>query len=173
MAPALLALEAQAEVYGKTGTKTVDMGEFFKEPGVTVLGEGEILASLKIPLHGKYHGAVYHRLSTRNAMDLSFVNVAVLLGFDGDETITKARIALGAVAPTPIRVPSVEKQLEGNTLSDEIIMESSELAAQACQPISDIRASAEYRREMVKNLCRRGLLSAYRRAKNLTEVDEA
>ena len=105
-------------------------------------------------------------------MDLAFVSVAVLLGLDGDEKIAKARVALGAVAPTPIRVPSVEKLLEGNVLSAEIVLESAELAAQACQPISDLRASANYRREMVKNLCRRGLLSAYRQAKTLTEVDE-
>jgi carbon-monoxide dehydrogenase medium subunit len=105
-------------------------------------------------------------------MDLAFVSVAVLLVLDGDEKIAKARIALGAVAPTPIRVPSVEKRLEGNVFSAEIILESAELAAQACQPISDLRASANYRREMVKNLCRRGLLSAYRQAKTMTEVNK-
>ena len=101
-------------------------------------------------------------------MDLAFVSVAVLLNLDGDERIEKARIALGAVAPTPIRVPTMEKELEGAVLSDEIVVESSELAAQACQPISDLRASAEYRLEMVKNLCRRGLLSAYQQAKTIT-----
>jgi carbon-monoxide dehydrogenase medium subunit len=69
-------------------------------------------------------------------------------------------------------MPAVEKQLEGNVLSDELVLESAELAAQASQPISDLRASANYRKEMVKNLCRRGLISAYRQAKTLTEVDE-
>jgi len=172
MAPALLALDAQAEVYGKTGTRTVDMDGFFRGPGLTNLGEGEILTSLKIPLAGNRQGSVYDRVSARNAMDLAVVSVAVLLGLDGDEKITKARIALGAVAPTPIRVPAVEKLLEGHVLSAEIVQESAELAAQACQPISDLRASANYRREMVKNLCRRGLLSAYQQAKTLTEVDE-
>jgi carbon-monoxide dehydrogenase medium subunit len=172
MAPALLALDAQAEVYGKTGTRTIGMDEFFRGPGVTNLGDGEILTSLKIPLAPKRQGSVYYKLSARNAMDLAFVSVAVLLGLDGDEKIAKARVALGAVAPTPIRVPSVEKLLEGHVLSAEIVLESAELAAQACQPISDLRASANYRREMVKNLCRRGLLSAYRQAKTLTEADE-
>jgi len=167
MAPALLALDAQAEVYGKTGTRTIGMDEFFRGPGVTNLGDGESLTSLKIPLAPKRQ-----ELSARNAMDLAFVSVAVLLGLDGDEKIAKARVALGAVAPTPIRVPSVEKLLEGHVLSAEIVLESAELAAQACQPISDLRASANYRREMVKNLCRRGLLSAYRQAKTLTEADE-
>ncbi len=172
MAPALLALDAQAEVYGKSGTRTIGMDEFFRGPGVTNLGDGEILTSLKIPLAPKRQGSVYYKLSARNAMDLAFVSVAVLLGLDGDEKIAKARVALGAVAPTPIRVPSVEKLLEGHVLSAEIVLESAELAAQACQPISDLRASANYRKEMVKNLCRRGLLSAYRQAKTLTEADE-
>ena len=172
MAPALLALDAQAEIYGKTGTRTVGMDEFFLGPGKANLSDGEILTSLKIPLSPKRQGSVYYKLSARNAMDLAFVSVAVLLGLDRDEKIAKARVALGAVAPTPIRVPSVEKLLEGNVLSAEIVLESAELAAQACQPISDLRASANYRREMVKNLCRRGLLSAYQQAKTVTEVDE-
>lgn len=173
MAPALLALNAQAEIHGKAGARTVDMGEFFRGPGMTILSDGEILTSLKIPLGPIWQGAVYNRLSTRNAMDLAFVSVAVSLRLDGDGKIDQARIALGAVAPTPIRVPSVEKVLEGNVLSDEIVVESSELAAQACRPLSDIRASAEYRVEMVRNLCRRGLVSAYRQAKTLREVEEA
>jgi carbon-monoxide dehydrogenase medium subunit len=170
MAPALLALGAQAEIYGKTGTRTVDMDAFFRGPGSTILDRGEILTSLKIPPACKRQGSVYYKLSARNAMDLAFVSVAVLLGLDGDDKITRARIALGAVAPTPIRVSSVEQRLEGNVLSADLVRESAELAAQACQPISDLRASAEYRREMVKNLCRRGLLSAYRQVKPLTEV---
>jgi carbon-monoxide dehydrogenase medium subunit len=173
MAPALLVLEAQADVYGKTGTRTVGMDEFFLGPGAANLGDGEILTSLKIPLSPRRQGSVYYKLSARNAMDLAFVGVAILLGLDGDEKIAKARIALGAVAPTPIRVPSVEKQLEGNVLSAELAREAAELAAQACQPISDLRASAAYRREMVKKLCRRGLLSAYREAKTSMEMDES
>ena len=148
------------------------MDEFFRGPGETNLSDGEILTSLKIPLAPKRQGSVYYKLSARNAMDLAFVSVAVLLGLDGNEKIAKARVALGAVAPTPIRVPSVEKQLEGNVLSNELVLESAELAAQACQPISDLRAGADYRREMVRNLCQRGLLFAYQQAKNSTEVDK-
>jgi carbon-monoxide dehydrogenase medium subunit len=112
---------------------------------------------------------VYYKLSTRKAMDLAFVGVAVLLELDGGDRISKARIALGAVDPTPIRVPSVEEQLEGRMLSLEAARESGELAAQSCNPISDLRASAEYRREMVRELCQQGLLAAYRQAKCSTE----
>jgi carbon-monoxide dehydrogenase medium subunit len=97
-------------------------------------------------------------------MDIAFIGVAVLLQLDRDNRIQKARIALGAVAPTPIRVPAAEEKLKGTDLSDDIIHEAAALAAQACQPISDLRASAEYRKEMVHNLCKRGLENAYHQA---------
>lgn len=171
-APALLALEAQAEIFGKRGTRVVDLGEFFLGPGSTILEEGEILTSLKIPLTSHRQGSAYYKLTTRKAMDIAFVGVAVLLELDGDDRINKARIALGSVAPTPIRVPSAEKLLEGKVLSREAAQEAAGLAAQACQPISDLRASAEYRREMVNNLCQRGLLAAYREATCSTEGDD-
>lgn len=104
-------------------------------------------------------------------MDIAIVGVAVLLELDGNDQISKARIALGAVAPTPIRVPSAEKVLEGRVPGTEAVRESAKLAAQACQPVSDLRAGAEYRREMVNRLCQRGLLAAYGRAKSFKEGD--
>ena len=98
-------------------------------------------------------------------MDLAFVSVAVLIELDEGDRITKARVALGAVAPTPVRASSAEKRLEGELLSPEVARESGELAAQSCKPISDLRASADYRREMVRELCQQGLLAAYLQAK--------
>ena len=168
-APALLALEAQAEIFGKTGLRVMDLQEFFLGPGTTALGDGEILTRLKIPLSRKRRGSVYYKLSTRKAMDLAFVGVAVLLELGGDDEISKTRIALGAVAPTPIRVPSAEKLLEGIRLSPEAAREAAELAARSCEPISDLRASAEYRKEMVRELCQQGLRVAYSRAKSQKE----
>jgi CO/xanthine dehydrogenase FAD-binding subunit len=168
-APALLALDAQAVISGKTGTRVVELTDFFLGPGATVLGDAEMLTHLKIPLTRNRHGSVYYKLSTRKAMDLAFVGVAVLLELGRGDRISKARIALGAVSPTPIRVPSAEKLLEGRVLDLEAARESAELAAQSCKPISDLRASAEYRREMVRELCKRGLLTAYHQAKCLTE----
>lgn len=169
LAPALLALDAQAAIYGKTGTRVIDLGEFFLGPGSTILEKGEILTSLKIPLTGSRQGAVYYKLTTRKAMDIAFVGVAVLLELDEEEQINKARIALGAVAPTPIRVPSAEKVLKGRIMDTEAVQESAEIAAQACQPISDLRASAGYRREMVNQLCQQGLSDAFLQAKSLKE----
>ena len=168
-APALLVLDTQAEIFGKTGLRVVDLDSFFLGPGATVLGEGEILTRLKIPLTRKRRGSVYYKLSTRKAMDLAFVGVAVLIELEEDDRISKARIALGAVAPTPIRIPSVEKQLGGRMLSLESASEYGEMAAQSCKPISDLRASADYRREMVRELCQQGLLAAYDQAKSQKE----
>jgi carbon-monoxide dehydrogenase medium subunit len=143
----------------------VELDEFFLGPGATVLSHGEMLMGLRVPLTRNRQGSVYYKLSTRNAMDLAFVGVAVLLELDGSNQIVKACIALGAVAPTPIRVPSAERVLEGRALSFEAARKSAELAAQSCKPISDHRASAEYRREMVRELCQQALLVAYRQAK--------
>jgi len=165
MAPALLALDAKAMICGKTGTRVFDLTEFFLGPGMTVLGNGEILTRLKIPLTRNRQGSIYYKLSTRKAMDLAFVGVAVLLELGGDDQILKARIALGAVAPTPIRVPLAEKLLEGSVLSHDAARKSAELAVQSCKPISDHRASAEYRKEMVRELCQQGLFVAYRQVK--------
>jgi carbon-monoxide dehydrogenase medium subunit len=168
-ASALLALDAQVEIFGKAGTRVIDLDKFFLGPGATVLGDGELLTRLKIPLTRNRQGSVYYKLSTRKAMDLAFVGVAVLLELGRDDEISKTRIALGAVAPTPIRVPSAEKLLEGIRLSPEAARKSAELAARFCEPISDHRASAEYRREMVRELSQQGLLAAYRQAKSQKE----
>jgi CO/xanthine dehydrogenase FAD-binding subunit len=164
MAPALLALDAQAIIFGRQGQRNIELVDFFLGPGVTGLKDGELLARLEIPLTRMRCGSVYYKVSTRNAMDLAFVGVAVLIEVDERDRIVKARVALGAVAPTPIRVPSAEKGLEGRVLSLDVVRESAALAAKSCNPISDLRASAEYRREMVRALCERGLLSAYRQA---------
>jgi len=165
MVPALLALGAQAIIFGKEGPRNVALSDFFLRPGETVLNGGELLTRLEIPLTHSNCGSIYYKVSTRNAMDLAFVGVAVLLEVDTSDRIVKARIALGAVAPTPIRVRLAEALLEGNVLSPEVVRKSATFAVQTCNPISDIRASAAYRREMVGALCEKGLFFAYSQAK--------
>src|SRR4030042_657846 len=127
-APALLALNACAEIYGREGLRVVDLGEFFTGPGSTILKEGEILTSLAIPLSGQTRqGALYYKLANRKAMDIAFVGVAVLLELDKHDRISKARIALGAVAPTPIRAHSAEKVLAGKVLDDRHVLKSAKM----------------------------------------------
>ena len=163
-APALLALDAKAEIQGESGTRVIDLTDFFSGPGASRLGRDEILTSLKIPLHGNPTGAVYYKLSSRRAMDIALVGVAVLLELEKDGRIRKARIGLGAVAPTPVRAFAAEKILEGRALDAEAVEGAARAAIEACRPISDLRAGAEYRREMVGQLCRRGIFAAYRQA---------
>lgn len=172
-APALLTLDAQVEIFGKTDKRILKLVDFFRGPGLTALAHGEILTRLKIPLSSNQQGSVYYKLTTRRAMDIAFIGVAVLVELNEDNRIKKARIALGAVAPTPIRVPAAEETLKGSILSDEVIHAAAELAAQACQPISDLRASAEYRTEMVRNLCKRGLETAYHHAAAMKKSKDA
>ena len=88
----------------------------------------------------------------------------MLVAVDSENKILKARIALGAVAPTPVRVPAAEEPLQGHVLTSEMAQGAAATAAQHCRPASDIRATAAYRREMVNNLCYRGLIAAYQQA---------
>lgn len=161
----LLALDATAIIHGDSGSRKIGLKDFFCGPGLTIIKNGEILTHLVIPKSSGYQGFLYYKLSTRRAMDLSFVGVAILLEIDKTYRIHKARISLSAVAPTPIRIPSAERILEGEILNDRLARESSELASQTSQPISDLRASAEYRRQMVRELCYHGLIFAYNKAK--------
>ena len=172
-APALLTLDAQVEIFGKTGKRILELVDFFRGPELNALAQGEILTRLKIPLASNRQGSVYYKLTTRRAMDIAFIGVAVLIELDGDNRIKKARIALGAVSPTPIRVPAAEAKLEGTDLSDEVIQAAAALATQACQPISDLRASAEYRKEMVHKLCKRGMQTAYHHAAGMKKCKNA
>jgi len=172
MAPALLVLDTRVEIDGEAGRREVALSDFFRGPGLTALHHGEILTGLKIPLSNNYQGAVYHKLTIRKAMDLAIVGVAVLLELDDDNLINISRVALGAVAPTPLRVPSAEQHIGGKQMSADLAREAAQIAMQFCQPITDLRASAEYRREMVGALCQRGLLEAYEKAINSRQGDK-
>lgn len=157
LAPALLVLGAQAQVIGTGGRRLIPLDHFFLGPGKTALTDGEILERLLIPI-GPPSG-IYLKHTIRKAMDLPIVGIAVLLKME-DSVCREARVALGAVAPTPLRAPSVERFLKGQRLTHELLEQAGHLALQAISPISDIRASAEYRREMVRVLTKRAIRQA-------------
>ncbi len=158
--PALLCLEAETEIIGSRGVRRIPLEDFFTGPGKTVLQEGEILGKIVVPIPPRTTQGIYFKLSVRKAMDIAFVGVAVLLDVAGGQ-IVKARIGLGAVAPVPMRAKEAEALLTGNSLSKDLIQEAADVAAKACQPIDDIRASAAYRREMVRALTEEGLSKLY------------
>jgi len=160
-APALLCLGARAVVAQQKGTRVVPMGDIFRGPGKTSLAANELLVELQIPNSPAHSAGCYIRHTPREEMDIAVVSVAAFLVFASrDKTCQEARIALGAVAPTPIRVPTAEALLARKSLTKELITQVAEKVAELSSPISDIRSSAEYRRELVKVLTRRALRSA-------------
>lgn len=165
-APALLVLDARAHVAGSGRSRTLPLANFFVAPGKTVLAHDEILTAIELPPVPPRSGASYLRISTRKAMDIAVVAVAALLVLEpGDSVCREARIALGAVAPKPIRVPQGEELLKGQVLSPSLLDQAAAAAASTARPISDVRGSAEYRRQMVEVLTRRALTVAFKQAK--------
>jgi carbon-monoxide dehydrogenase medium subunit len=162
--PALLAFEAQAVIVGPSGRRSIPLTDFFKGPGLTVLQPGELLAELRLPVPPANSGSAYVRHTPRKQMDIAVVGVGVALTLSGD-TIQRARVALGAVAPTPVRAPSAEAALEGQPASAETFASAAQAATQDCSPISDVRGSAEFRRHLVRVLTERMLTLAASRAR--------
>ncbi len=162
MSGPLLVLDAEVEVMGPSGERRIPLGEFWTGPGKTVLEPAEILTTIVIP--GKVSGrlSAYQRVDIRHSVDIALVSSAV--GVELSEgKVQLARIALGAVAPTVIRVTAAEAYLQGRTLSEEVLDKVENLAEAAAVPISDVRASAEYRSAMAGVLARRVLLLAAER----------
>jgi carbon-monoxide dehydrogenase medium subunit len=164
-APALLALDAKVVLASVQGERTLPLDEFFLGPGKTVLQPGEILRSIQLAQLEAHSGSFYYRLTPRACMDIAVVGAAAMLSLDERGMIQKARIALGAVAPTPIRAYKAEIDLIGEAPSDELFSQAAEVAMGESSPIDDLRASAEYRRHLVKVLTQRALRQALARAK--------
>lgn len=158
---ALLALDAQVDIAGANGERSVPIDALFTGPGQTVLTPGEIITRFRLPSPAS--GSHYIKHKIREVMDLAFIGVAAAVDL-ADGTITGARIGLAAVAPTPIRAIEAEGLLSGKSLTDALLAEVGEAAAAACSPISDLRCSAEHRREMVDVLTRRTVQEAVARA---------
>lgn len=163
MAPPLLALDAEAVIQGPNGERRLPIADFFTGVRQTALQPGELLAEIVIPAPGGGSGGHYVRHTPRRELDIAVVGVASQLTIQ-DGRCTKARIALGAVAPTPVRAREAEARLEGEPITPVLIDEAAKLAVQAARPISDQRGSAEYRRHLVQVLTRRTLLTAFERA---------
>src|SRR5215813_11377594 len=167
MAPPLLALEAQAVIAGPKSERRVPLSDFFAGVRKTVLGPDELLVEIVIPPPGPRSGGTYVRHTPRRELDIAVVGVASQITIH-DEQCVKARIALGAVAPTPVRATAAEARLEGEAVTAALIDEAAQLAVQASSPISDQRGSAEFRRHLVCVLTRRTLSTALERATGRT-----
>lgn len=156
--PALLAHGAMVEIAGPAGRRSIALGEFFTGPGRNILAPGELVVAVHLPPVGRRSGSVYVKLAARRAMDIAFVGVAGYVSLADDGTVESIGLGLGAVAPTPVAVDL--SMLVGGRLDDEALAAAAEAATAACSPISDQRASAEYRRAMVGVLTKRTLRGA-------------
>jgi len=161
----LLALEAKAKLAFRDGEKTEAFISFFQGPGKTSLGSKGLLTEIEIPYPPKGSHGVYLKHAVRGAMDIAMVGVAVLITADaGNSSLQDVRIALGAVAPTPIRATKTEALLRGRSLTAALVKEAATLAASESSPITDQRSSAEYRGWIVEALTRRGLEQSWKAA---------
>jgi len=155
MAPPLMALDARVKIVGKEGERVVLLEDFFTGPGTTVLKPDEILIEIRVPNPPPHTVGCYVRHTTRRAMDIARVGAAVVLqvanpGSPGAKVCADVRVVLGAVAPTPLRARQAEAVLRGQELTEALLAKMGEAAAGEAQPIDDVRASAWYRREMVR-----------------------
>ena len=158
--PALLAYDAQCRIVNSSGERWAPLTEVFVGPGQTAVGAGEIMTQLRLPTPPPNSGGLYIKHSPRGAMDISAVGAASVMSLGSDGTCASVRIALGAVAPTPIRAFGAEGRLIGQVPTDENIAEAARLAAQSSRPIADVRSGAEYRREIAQVLTERTLRHA-------------
>lgn len=163
--PPLIVLGARVLITGPTGERAVSAEHFCTGPGQHVLHQGEIVTGLLLPPPAPRSGAVYQRFIPRNEMDIAVAGAASFLQLSEAGRITRAVVALSAVAPTPLRVRDLEPLLQDAEPSEALFAEAGRIAAAACSPISDVRGSADYRRHLVGVLTRRTLNAALQMAR--------
>ncbi|MGH7878247.1 MAG: FAD binding domain-containing protein, partial [Candidatus Binataceae bacterium] len=164
--PALIALAAKGRVVGPKGERMVAAEDFCTSPGRTVLEPDELLVEIHIPSPAAHSSDAYLRFIPRNEMDIAVVGVGVAVTIDpSEDRCNEARIALGAVGPTPIFAKEASAALVGKKLDAASIEKAAQLAIAASSPIDDMRGTAEFRRHVVGVLTRRALAIAIERAR--------
>ncbi|HSN32723.1 MAG TPA: xanthine dehydrogenase family protein subunit M [Ideonella sp.] len=162
MLPALLALDAEVELaalsnQGAVTTRRLPLDGFFTGPGRTQREPHELLTAVRVPLGAAGRVTRWHKAGTRPALDISTIAIAFAARRDAAGCLHDVRLALGAVAPTPLRAKAAEALLEGQRPGGALAEKAAQAAADAAHPIDDVRASAWYRRELVRNMTRRML----------------
>lgn len=165
--PALITHQAVCLVVGPKSSRELAAEEFCTAPGQTVLNPGEFLVSIRLPPLPPGFGAAYLRFIPRGEMDIAIVGAgaSVILN-DNGTTFVSARIALAAVAPTPLFVPEAGAFLAGSPVAEEIISEAARIAQAAAKPISDMRGTNIQRKHLVGVLTRRAISKAIERARS-------
>ncbi len=164
--PALIALSAVCEIAGPSGKRTLPVEEFVIAPGKSALGAGEILVGFRVPRPPPRSADAYLRFIPRTEMDIAVVGAGVCVTLDEHGCCSAARVALGAVAPTPLLVRAAADALVGSALDDAALARLASAATAACQPIDDKRGTAEFRRKVAGVLARRAASAAASRARS-------
>lgn len=171
--PTLAVLDALVTVAGPGGRRQLPLTGFFSGPRKALLKAEELLVEIIIPKDSLGKPADFQKFGLRKGQALALVNAAASLRVDWERDVCVApRIALGAVAPTVIRAPAAEAYLEGRAITPEALAEAGRIAVGEARPISDFRASADYRRDLIAVLTRRALANAYARAKAKRDGEE-
>lgn len=164
--PPLLVLDAQVKLAGCQGERVLPLDRFFSGPKKNVLQPGEILVEIQVPVPPARSGTRFLKIGRRKAMTLAVVNAAARVSLSMDaRAIAGVRIAMGAVAPVPLRAVKAEMMLENCEPSEESFERAAALAADEISPISDLRAPAAFRRQVAQVLVKRSLMQAWQRAK--------
>jgi len=158
-APPLLVLDAEVELTSRSGTRYVPMEAFIVGVRKTARRPDELITAIRFPVPPANSASAFHKVGLRKADAISVLSVAVWVERDAAGVCRKARIALGSVAPTPIRVRAAEDCLTGQPLTPALIQEAASLAAEAARPIDDLRGSAAYRQRVVEVVTRRLLIA--------------
>ena len=153
----LLVHGAEVRVINPGGERAVPLTEFFRGPGLTALEQGEVVREIRVPPPGPRSGSDYQKLSARGRVDIAGVGVSAYVNLDEAGAMAVVRVALGAVAPVPLRSRYAEKALQGQTPDPDLISRAAREAAQEAAPITDVRGSAAWRRGMVEVLTVRAL----------------
>jgi carbon-monoxide dehydrogenase medium subunit len=159
----MLALGADFVAHSKSGDRVIHAADFFEGPFTTALRPDEVLVEIRIPLGAGRAAGSYHKLE-RKIGDFATVGVAVQVELDGGK-ISRAGIGMTSVGEKNLKADAAEKSLSGKEPTDEVIAEAARLAAAAAEPKSDIRGSAEYKKDVVRVFVQRGLKAAVARAK--------
>lgn len=165
--PPLIVLNATCVIAGPNVEREIAVEDFCTGPGQTALAKGEMLVSLKVPAPQKNSSSYYLRFIPRNEMDIAVVGAgASVVLDDAKQRIVSARIALGAVAPTPLFAEEASALLADKEISDDVLDEAAQAAQAIARPISDMRGTAEQRTHLVGVLTRRALNGAVQRVRD-------
>ena len=162
--PGLFTAGATVRIDGPTGSRDVPVEQIPTAPGRTTLTKGEIITSFHLPARGPGSSDAYLRFIPRTEMDIAVASAAVSLTLDASGTITAARVALGAVAPTVLLVQACADAIVGTRLDDAALAALESAASAACKPITDKRGTIEFRTKVAGVLARRAAVIAFTRA---------